>query len=59
MKTAKIAVLLVILACCVGVVVYVLRSRPATSGKSAELRQPGAGVRVEEKYGVTSESVSP
>jgi len=59
MKAAKIAVLLVILACCVGVVAYVLKGRPARSGKSAELRQSEAGVRVEEKYGVTSESVSP
>jgi len=59
MKAAKIAVLLVILACCIGVAAYLLKSRPAGPGKAAELRQTGQGVRVEEKYGVTSETVSP
>ena len=59
MKVAKVIVLLAILACCVGVAVYLLKQRPAGPGKAVELRESGQGVRVEEKYGVTSETVSP
>jgi hypothetical protein len=57
-KTVKIAVLLVVVVCAViGIYAYVRASRDLGGGGPEEIGDPA--VRVEEKYGFTSETAEP